>query len=262
LRDAIYQAENLIDAIQASAPPSTTVTAPPSTTVTAPPSTTVTAPPPTTCLSAVPTVDVMVSADQRAPAPKLSSGKVTTTGSNELVLAFVQADGPTSPTQKVTGVTGGGLTWTLAVRSNATWGTAEVWQAYATTRLSNAVVTAKLASAFDSSITVTAFKGAARHVGATATGAGTSGQPTAKLTPAGCNSLVWASGHDWTHGSAALADVGETIVHQFVDKRVHDSFWTQTVDTPTILGTEVIVKDTIPTKDRWTLSTVEVPHAD
>ena len=131
-----------------------------------------------------------------------------TTGANELVLAFIQADGPTSPTQKVKGVTGGGLTWTMASRSNSTWGTTEVWQAYATSPLSNAVVTAKLASAYDGSITITAFQGAANSVGATATGAGTTGQPTATLTPLGCNSLVWASGHDWTHNTVAVAATG------------------------------------------------------
>jgi hypothetical protein len=42
---------------------------------------------------------------------------------------------------------------------------------------------------------------------------------------------------------------------------VHDSFWTQKVDTPTTLGTTVIVKDTVPTKERWTLAAVEVPPA-
>ena len=215
----------------------------------------------TGCTSAAPTVDVVVSTDQKTASSKLTSGKVTTTGANELVLAFIQADGPTSPTQKVTAVTGGGLTWTLASRSNTTWGTTEVWQAYASSALSNAVVTAKLASAYDGAITVTAFKGAANKVGATATGAGTTGQPTAKVTPLGCNSLVWASGHDWTHSTAAVAATGQTIVHQFVDKRVHDSFWTQKVNTPTALGTPVIVKDTVPAKDRWTLAAVEVRPA-
>ncbi len=212
------------------------------------------------CISTAPTVDVTVSADQTTPASKLRSGTVTT-GANELVLAFIQADGPTSPTQKVKGVTGGGLTWTMASRSNSTWGTTEVWQAYATSPLSNAVVTAKLASAYDGSITITAFQGAANSVGATATGAGTTGQPTATLTPLGCNSLVWASGHDWTHNTVAVAATGQTLVHQFVDKRVHDSFWTQKVDTPTTLGTAVIVKDTAPTKDRWTLAAVEIRAA-
>jgi len=42
---------------------------------------------------------------------------------------------------------------------------------------------------------------------------------------------------------------------------VHDSFWTQKVDTPTTIGTDVTVKDTVPTKDRWTLATGEIPPA-
>ena len=214
------------------------------------------------CPVTAPTLDVSVSADRRWGTNWLASRPLTTSGAGELVLAFIEADGPRAPTQKVTKVTGAGLTWTLATRSNATWGTTEVWQAYATAPVSHAKITAVLAKgSYDGSITVAAFKGAAHTVGAVAAGAGKVGAPSVTLTPAGCNSLVWAAGHDWTHNTKPVALDGQTIVHLFLDRRVHDAFWTQSVDTPTTVGTDVTVGDTGPTHDRWTLAAVEIPAA-
>ena len=156
-------------------------------------------------------------------------------------------------------MTGGGLTWTLAARSNSTWGTTEVWQTYAASTVSNAVVTATLSkSGWDGSITVTAFKGAASHVGSTAIGAGTSGSPSATVTPASCNSLIWAAGHDWSRAVMPAPVAGQSLVHGYVDRRVHDAYWTQKVDVPTVGTAPVTVKDTGPTTDRWTIAAVEI----
>jgi hypothetical protein len=186
----------------------------------------------------------------------------STVGGGELILAFVEADGPTAPTQKVNSVTGGGLTWTLVARSNATWGTVEVWQAYATGRLANATVAAKLAkSGYDASITVAAFTGTGTRVGASAAAAGTRGAPSVTLTPTACNSLVWGGGHDWSNNAIPVPGAGQTIVHQFIDKVVHDSFWVQAVTAPTKAGTLVTVNDTYPVNDRWQLVAVEIPAA-
>jgi hypothetical protein len=211
------------------------------------------------CPTVAPSVDVTVAADQRTPAAKLKSPQITTTGPGELLLAFIESDGPAAPSQRVTGVTGGGLTWTLAARANATWGTTEVWQASAATTVSNAVVVATLAkSPWDGSITVTAFKGAASHVGATAIGAGTNGSPSATITPASCNSLIWAAGHDWSRAIMPAPVAGQSLVHGYVDRRVHDAYWTQKVNAPTVGTTPVTVKVTGPTTDRWTIAAVEI----
>ena len=178
------------------------------------------------------------------------------------MLAFIEGDGPQAPTQTVSKVSGGGLTWTLAARSNKAWGTTEVWQAHASGKLTNAVVTASLAkSGYDGSITVMAFKGAGTAVTTTASAFGINGAPSAVLTPTGCNSVVMAAGHDWTHSTAPVAVTGQTLAHVFVDHRVHDSFWVQKVAAPTIVGSAVTVRDTVPVKDRWTLAAVEVPAA-
>ena len=69
-----------------------------------------------------PSVDVSVSTDQKQAAAKVVSPKLTTAGADRLLVAFVTVDGPTSATQKVSSVTGGGLTWSLVTRANSTWG--------------------------------------------------------------------------------------------------------------------------------------------
>jgi hypothetical protein len=214
------------------------------------------------CPRTAPTLDTTVSADQTKAAGKFTAPAITTAGGNELLLAFVEADGPQNPTQTVTSVTGGGLQWTLAKRVNATLGAAEVWQAFATAPVSAAMVTATLNNkSFDGSITVAAFRGAGSTVGAVATQSATSGAPTVTLTPSTCGSLIWAAGNDWTNDTVPVAAGGQAIVHKFIDTRVGDSFWTQDMTTPTQPNTILTIADSGPTTDRWGLAAVEVPPA-
>ena len=214
------------------------------------------------CPATTPALDVAVSADVHRVGT-VRSPKFSTAGPGELILAFVEADGPTKPTQQVNSVTGGGLTWTLVARSNATWGTVEVWQAHATGKLSDASVAAKLAkTGYDASITVAAFTGAGTQVGASATAGATRGAPSVTLTPTGCNSLVWAGGHDWTNDAIPVPGEGQTIVHKFIDTVVHDSFWVQAVTAPTEDGSPVTVSATGLVRDRWQLVAVEIPGAN
>ena len=86
------------------------------------------------------------------------------------------------------------MTWTLASRANQTWGTTEIWQARATNRLSNVVITADLAkSGFDGAITVVAFTGSADRVASTGAASGITGAASVTLDPGSCNSLIWAT---------------------------------------------------------------------
>lgn len=209
-----------------------------------------------------PTLDAQVSADQRTASNKITAPALSTHAARELVLAFVTVDGPSTPTQRVTGVTGGGLTWTLVKRANATGGSTEVWQAYATAPLTAAVVKATFGTTgYDGSITVAAFSGAASHVGASAATTGQTGGPTATLTATAANSLVWAAGHDWSHETNPMAGAGQAFVHKFLDPRVHDSFWVQQRTAATTGATPVTVNDTGLTRDRWQLVAVEIPAA-
>ena len=231
--------------------------------VTSPPATVaVTVTPSSACPVTAPTTDVSVSSDQKTPADRFVSPKFATAGGGELLIALVSADGPPSPNQTVTRVTGAGLTWTLAARSNRTWGTTEVWQAYATTALRDVDVTARLAKGgFDGSITVTAFRGAATSVGAVGVGSGISTTASATVTPTGCNSVIWATGHDWSRPKDPVPAADQTIRHSFVDRRVSDSYWVQTVDAPTTAARAVNITTTGLGNDRWTIAAVEIPAA-
>jgi hypothetical protein len=134
-----------------------------------------------------------------------------------------------------------------------------VWQAFATSPVSAATVTATLASrSYDGSITVAAFKGAGSAVGAVATNSATSGGPTVTLTPSSCGSLIWASGHDWTNDTVPVPASGQAIAHKDIDTRGDDSYWVQDLTTPTQPNTTVTIADTGPTTDNWGLAAVEV----
>ncbi len=226
----------------------------------APATVSITVTPPAGCTA--PVLDRVRSADQTTAAGSFTSAKFNTTGTNELVLAFIEADGPFAPTQSIAGVSGGGLTWTLAARSNSTWGTTEVWQAFATRKVVNIHVTAALAKpGFDGSITLAAFKGAAGHVGAVAAAGAVNGPATVGLTTTACSSLVWGAAHDWTNAASPVPGAGQSFVHGFRDRRVLDSFWTQQLNAAVPAGTAVTLSDTGFTMDRWTFAAVEIPSA-
>lgn len=214
--------------------------------------------PPAGCPVASPTVDTLVSKDLTKPTTRFVAPAVATDGDGELLLAFVSADGPDRGSQRVSEVTGGGLSWKLVARDNRTGGTTEVWQAYTTKKITGLTVTATLTGAYDGLITVAVFDGAATKVGATGTGAGRSGPAVADLTPKACGSVVWAVGHDWSGARDLRPVAGQSIVRSFIDRRVSDSYWVQKVDSPVDAGVEVRVQMDGFTKDRWTLAAVEI----
>src|SRR5436190_3273739 len=98
-------------------------------------------------------IDATKFSDRSTAATTIAATGVTTTAANELLLAFVSADN-ISGTTTVTGVAGGGLTWQLAVRTNAQRGTAEVWRAFAPAVLTSVTVTATLSQSVAASIVV------------------------------------------------------------------------------------------------------------
>jgi len=208
-------------------------------------------------------VDQVVSADQKTAATTITSPIVKTTSGNELVLAFVSEDGPAASKQKISAVTGGGLTWSLAARADGGRGTAEIWQAYATAPISAAITATVANGRFDGSITVATFAGAAHLVGATAgrtADSATAPSVTLKTTQPG--SLVWAAGLDGDHATAITPVTGQTLVHQYLDTRVDRTYWTQKTSDPIAAsGTPVTISDTAPTADGWELAAVEITAA-
>jgi chitodextrinase len=206
-------------------------------------------------------LDKVVTTRQSTAATTIAAPALTTSGPNELLLAFIGSDGPNSASsQSISGVSGGGLTWTLRRRANAQAGTAEIWQAVAPAALSNAVITATRASgSYQGAITVASFSGAdTSTAGATASASAASGAPTVSLTTTRAGSWVWGIGEDWDAAKARTIGPTQTMVDQFLSPS-GDTFWTQRQTTTTpAAGTTVTINDTAPTADRWDLVAVEV----
>ena len=194
--------------------------------------------------------------------PALASPPLSTTSANELILAFVSSDGPATGVQSVGSISGAGLNWSLAARANTLSGTAEVWQAYATTRLTGATIVAVFTnSGHGGSMTVAAFSGAATAVGATAVAGAASGAPQVPLTASRARSVVWVVGHDADQAVARTPLPGQTIVHEFLDPAGGNTGWVQATGPIAAANSVVTVGDTAPTIDRWELAAVEIPAA-
>ncbi|HYB76845.1 MAG TPA: SdrD B-like domain-containing protein, partial [Candidatus Bathyarchaeia archaeon] len=211
-------------------------------------------------------IDKTVSTDRSSSAATIASPAFTSAAANELLLAFISADGPTSGTNTtVSSIAGGGLTWALVRRTNTQIGTAEVWRAFAPAVLTNVTVTATLSSSMAASMTVvtltgvdTTGTGGSGAIGATASGNASSGAPTASLTTTRNNSWVFGVGDDWDNSISRTLGANQTMVHQYL-ATVGDTYWVQrqTATTPTS-GTVVTINDTAPTGDRYNLTVVEV----
>ncbi|HEV7172380.1 galactose oxidase-like domain-containing protein [Pedococcus sp.] len=206
------------------------------------------------------TIDKLVTAHQGAARATVSAGGMTTTGSGELLLAFLSSDGPLGAgTAGFSGVAGGGLTWTLRQRANAQAGTAEIWQAVAPAPLTNVTITATQASgAWAASMTVVGFLGADTAPGAVTAGSAASGAPTATLTTTRAGSWVWGVGTDWDAPVARTIGPNQSLVDQYLSPSA-DTYWIQRQTGPTPqAGTAVTINDTAPTADRYNLALIEV----
>ncbi len=183
----------------------------------------------------------------------------STAGANELLLAFVASDGPTAAGSQTVTVSGAGLTWTLVRRTNNQAGTSEVWRAFAPAALTNVTVQSLPAqSGYDQSLTVLALTGAS-GVGASAGASAASGAPSVTLTTTGSKAWVFGVGNDWDGAVARTLGTGQTMVHQWVDTPVGDTFWVQQLSNAVAAaGTAVTISDTAPTTNRWNLTAVEV----
>jgi hypothetical protein len=214
-------------------------------------------------------IDVQVSKDSSSANSTIASPTFSSTSVNELLLAFVSSDAANGATNTtVTGMTGGGLVWQLVQRTSVQLGTAEIWRAFARTKLTNARVTVTLSQSVASSVTVLSFIGAdpsglngAGAIGAIGTGNGSSGAPTASLVTTRNNSWVFGVGSDWDNGITRTTGVNQSLVHQYL-ATINDTYWVQKQNSPTVQsGTTVVVNDTAPTTDRYNLSIVEVVPA-
>ncbi|HTT17809.1 MAG TPA: galactose oxidase-like domain-containing protein [Candidatus Sulfotelmatobacter sp.] len=210
-------------------------------------------------------VDANVSADQSPAKTTVTTAAFSTTSGNELLLAFVSGDYLSGANTQVGSVSGGGLTWTLVVRTNVEQGTSEIWRAFATSPLSQVTVTATLSHSVVSSMTVLSFTGVntsgtdgSGAVGATQSADASKGAPTSTLVTTQNGSWVFGVGNDWDNAIARTPGTGQSLVHQDLSS-TGDTYWVQMQNSPTPLsGTSVTINDTAPTGDRFNLSVVEV----
>lgn len=210
------------------------------------------------------TPDATVSQNSVAAGLTIVSPALTTNFANELVLAFVSG-GSASGTLTVNTVTGGGLVWALAKRTNTQKGTAEIWRAFAPTVLSGVTVTATFSTSVYSSITVMSFAGVdptgssgSGAIGATASASAATGAPTVSLTTTRDGSLVMGVGTDPTNVSARTPGSFQNVVSQDLSPN-NNTFWVQTdLNTTPLSGTAVTLNDLSPTADAYNLTAVEI----
>ena len=219
--------------------------------------------------SAAIAIDVNASADRNVAGTTVTSPAFSTTGQNELLLAFVETDGPLGAQTSITSVSGGGLTWSLVVRANLQPGTAEIWRAFAGVPLANVSVTATISQSVVSSLTIMSFTGAdptgvngAGAIGATASASAPAGAPAATLVTTRNNSWVFAAGNDWDNPIARTLGASQTLIHQSLSA-TGDTYWVQRQSAVTpVAGTAVTINDTAPISDKYNLSLVEILQAD
>ena len=202
-----------------------------------------------------PTVDTKVSVN--ATGTTATTPAFSTAQPNEVLLAFVSADGPSTGGQTAT-VTGAGLTWALVGRSNAQAGTAEVWAAVAPTALTGVTVTStESRTGFHQMLTVVAFRSAGGTGAVLAANAAT-GAPTASVTTTRAGSLVYGVGFDWDGDLARTVGAGQTMDNQWLDPGF-GTFWVQhRTAAAGAAGSAVTINDTAPTNHRWNLLAVEI----
>ena len=211
------------------------------------------------------TRDVNVSKDGTAASSSITTAAFSTASGNELLLAFISTDYLGGTNTSVTGLTGGGLTWSLVMKTNAQSGDAEIWRAFGTAPLSNVTVTATLSQSVISSITIMSFTGVdltgtggSGAIGATASKSSASGAPTATLVTTRNSSWVFGVGNDFSNAIARTVGSGQTLVHQDLTS-TGDTYWVQMESTATpTSGTSVTINDSAPTTDSYNLSVVEV----
>jgi len=209
-------------------------------------------------------VDAVAPFGRSTASTTIASPAFSTTAPNELFLAFIASD-RVSGTVSVSSMTGASLTWQLVRRTNAQFGTAEIWRAFSTTTKSNVTVTATLSQSVAAAITVVTLSGVdttgtngSGAIGATASGSANSGAPTATLVTTRANSLVFGVGNDWDNGIARTLGPNQTSVSQYI-ATVGDTFWVQrTTAAVSASGANVTINATSPTTDRYNLTICEI----
>jgi hypothetical protein len=211
---------------------------------------------------------------------------VYTSTANELIVAYVSADGPSTGGQTLsvtcTSSSGGTcpVTFHKLASENAAKGDSEVWYADASSVISQSnpifvtttpgtdkcTVQGK-ASTCDVNMDVVTYENAITPGAAGAQGIGignsaendsSSGAPTVSVTTSEPDSWVWAVGNDWANTKALTVGSNQTAI-EVIDQTAGKAFWLQTTNSYTAAsGTKVTINDTAPTSDPFNYVGVEI----
>ena len=198
--------------------------------------------------------DFAVSADGSGT---MTTPRFVTSVNQELLVAFVNYDGPSSSPQTAS-VSGGGLTWTLRSRSNQQHGTSEIWAAVAPTAgLSTTVSSHPATGSYHGSLTVIGFINAS-GTGVVGHASASSGAPDVALSGISAGNWVFAAGNDWDNPIGRTPVSGQVLPHQRVDTQIGDTYWVQSTAAPSTSNGTVDIHDTAPTSDQWNYAAVEI----
>jgi hypothetical protein len=187
--------------------------------------------------------------------------------SNQLLVVFVASDGPRDRAQTISNLSGGGLSWNLAVRANAQPGDAEIWYAIATSGVTGITITASRSSencntgVCNGLLGVAVFSGVnlARPVGANAARSQATGTPAVSLTTTRDQSWVFGVGADWDQAATRVIGAGQTMGHDDQSTQNGDDYWVQYMTSPTpASGTLVTLDDLAPANHIYNFASVEI----
>ena len=189
----------------------------------------------------------------------ISAPALTTSKPGELLLAFIGSDGPKTGGQTISGVSGGGLTWTLRKRANRRRGRPRSgrrsprrrspmrWSPPpGKNRLSGRDQRRRVHRRGHRSERRGRLRGRA------------SGAPSASLITTRAGGWVWAVGEDWDNAIGRTVGSGQTLRGSVPRLERGHLLGPAQDGTHSVAGTTVAINDTAPTTDRWNLALVEV----
>jgi hypothetical protein len=172
-----------------------------------------------------PGVDALVRAGTSSRTSRLVTPRLYTKDTKTLLLAFVVAGG-TASRERVAGLSGDGLRWSLLVRSDGPNGAVEVWRARARRWLKGRIAATLATPAYPASLTVVAYSGASTYVSAHAVRQGRASTPRIALKPT-AGSLLWTAGLSTgqRNETQVSSNSGRRVISRGFDRRRRSGTW-------------------------------------
>jgi RHS repeat-associated protein len=184
----------------------------------------------------------------------VASQLVTTSGANDLLLAFVSAKEPRHGGQNIASIKGGRLKWHVVTTESSSRGYVSVWQARASQPLKRTRVSVKLRRAgFPAALAVVGFDSGASVV--TSARASRESGATNISTRVPADADVWAVGQDALRHSKLKPLSGQTIVTK-VNAPGSAISWLQTGAPPS--AGSLVLGESAPKSSRWALGAVVI----